>query len=64
MKLTSDDIRDKRAFVSRTPILSGDGYGYGGVWMLTIGDVSIVVGEESRDAWLADEIARRWNTTP
>jgi len=43
---------------------SGDGYGYGGGAIVTIGDRSIQFGE-GREAWqLAIEVARRWNATP
>lgn len=46
-----------RATVSFLPYMTGDGYGWGGEAVLTIGDASIIIGDRS----LAEEIAERWN---
>lgn len=49
------------ATVSFLPSHSGDGYGYGGGAVVTIGGLSIPVGEGDYAAAVAQEIARRWN---
>jgi hypothetical protein len=61
MRMPIDALRKAQATVSRLPLGSGDGYGYGGGIILTIGDRSFVVGEASESYELADEIAKRWN---
>lgn len=51
----------ERAVASTLPCQSGDGYGYGGGALVTIGDDSLLVGEGDGMFELAKEIARRWN---
>jgi hypothetical protein len=51
----------EKAVVSNLPAFSGDGYGWGGGTVLTIGSRSIVFGEGQEANKLAVEIARRWN---
>ena len=53
--------RKSRAYVSRLEIGSGDGYGYGGGVILTIGRFSVQLGEHPDAYGLALEIQRRWN---
>ena len=50
-------VSKHKAIVSSLPVMSGDGYGWGGEAVLTIGDQSVVIG----DIALAEEIAERWN---
>lgn len=54
-------FKDERATVSHTPSFSGDGYGYGGSTVLTIGGTSLLFGEGERANELAWEMANRWN---
>lgn len=54
-------FKNERAIVSHLLGFSGDGYGYGGSAVVTIGDRSILLGEGSADNELAWEIANRWN---
>lgn len=49
------------AVVSHMPGFSGDGYSYGGGAVLTIGGLSIPLGEGSRAIDIARELANRWN---
>lgn len=49
------------AHTSKLPEHSGDGYGWGGGAVVTIGQHSIMLGEGMQAHLLADEIARRWN---
>lgn len=49
------------AHASRLPFQSGDGYSFGGAAVVTIGPMSILVGEGDGSFELAAEIARRWN---
>lgn len=50
-----------KAVVSYLPVYSGDGYGYGGGAVLTIGTVSVGLGESSQAAKVAKDMAHRWN---
>lgn len=54
-------FKEEKAIVSHTPCFSGDGYGYGGSVVLTIGGASLLLGEGERANELAWEIANRWN---
>ena len=49
------------ARVSKLPEHSGDGYGWGGGAIVTIGSVSIMLGDGPDAHQLAAEISRRWN---
>lgn len=51
----------EEARVSALPEHSGDGYGWGGGAIVTIGQRSIMLGEGREAHALAEEIARRWN---
>lgn len=54
---------DKRiAKVSRMPWRNGDGYSWGGDVVLTIGDISLMLGSKNEDFSFALEMARRWNS--
>jgi len=53
-----------KAVVSHLPGFSGDGYGYGGGTVLTIGSRSLLLGEGEAANELAWEIANRWNASP
>lgn len=59
--MAGDDKNDWPASVSRLPWRSGDGYGWGGEVVLTIGLQSLLFGNDRADEALAREIARRWN---
>lgn len=58
---TEKELKNAKAIASFLPGYSGDGYGYGGGAIVTIGDRSISLGEGHEAAWLAMEIANRWN---
>ncbi len=47
------------ARVAQTPIHNGDGYGYGGDWILTIDKVALNLGPHGQ--MLVYEMATRWN---
>ena len=53
---------DNRATVCHLPIHSGDGYGYGGGTVLTIGPFAFPFGESPKAAEIAEELARLWNS--
>ena len=57
----SDTDREPKrtAAVSQLPVRDGDGYGFGGDIVLTIGSQSFLLGP--RDGELATELAKRWN---
>jgi hypothetical protein len=55
------EMMSEKAKVSHLPSHSGDGYGYGGGVVLTIGGQSILLGDADHAFALAQEIARRWN---
>lgn len=61
MRKHIEDLMEARATVSRLPVGSGDGYGYGGGVVLTIGDRSIFIGETNYSVEFANEVAKRWN---
>lgn len=52
---------EAEATYSELPSLSGDGYGYGGSAVVTIGGVSVLLGENVQAHELAKEMVRRWN---
>ena len=54
-------FENEKALVSKLPEHSGDGYGWGGGTVVTIGRHSIMLGEGMPAHILAEEIARRWN---
>lgn len=54
-------FKNEDARASKLPEHSGDGYGWGGGAIVTIGSVSIMLGEGPHAHQLAAEIARRWN---
>lgn len=54
-------VTEAEATYSELPSLSGDGYGYGGSAVVTIGGVSLLIGENTQAHELAKEIVRRWN---
>lgn len=56
-----EKIKHYEASVSFLPSGSGDGYGYGGGAVVTIGGISLVLGEHGIAAELAEELAARWN---
>lgn len=56
-----DEWRAETAIKSCLPSHSGDGYGYGGGAVVTIGQFSILFGEGEPAHWLAQEVANRWN---
>jgi hypothetical protein len=56
-----EEMTTAPAIKSSLPVHSGDGYGYGGGAVVTIGSFSILVGEGEPAHWLAQEIADRWN---
>jgi hypothetical protein len=58
---TKEEMEKAKATYSRMPTYSGDGYGYGGAFIVTIGDVSINFGEDHVSGKLAEEVVRRWN---
>ena len=58
---TIDDFRNEEARVSFLPVYSGDGYGFGGGTILTIGTLAINLGEAPFTRAIAKEIADRWN---
>lgn len=60
---TKDELSAAPATVGFLPCGSGDGYGYGGGAVLTIGDRAIFFGEDGYSAWFANEVAKRWNAT-
>lgn len=51
----------RKATVSYLPHNSGDGYGWGGGVILTIGQFAIPLGEGRAASALAEEMAARWN---
>jgi hypothetical protein len=51
----------RKAKVHVLPIHSGDGYGYGGGNILTIGEFAFPFGESPKAAEIAREIERLWN---
>lgn len=55
------NVSEQEAHASCLPYHTGDGYGFGGGAVVTIGERSIVVGEGEGSLELAREIARRWN---
>jgi hypothetical protein len=55
------DLKAETAIKSSLPVHSGDGYGYGGGAVVTIGSFSILFGEGEPAHWLAQEVANRWN---
>lgn len=57
----AEKLRKGEAVVTTLPVYSGDGYGYGGGTVLTIGNRSIQFGEGFEAYKLAEEVARRWN---
>lgn len=59
---TEEEMQKAMAVVSYLPSFSGDGYGYGGGAIVSIGDVAIQFGEGYAAKKLADEVARRWNS--
>ncbi|MFC6487323.1 hypothetical protein [Nitratireductor sp. GCM10026969] len=67
MKTRLQEIVDRffseEAVVTTLPAFSGDGYGYGGGTILSIGDRSIQFGEDYEAHKLAEEVARRWNAS-
>jgi len=54
-------FENEDARVSQLPSHSGDGYSFGGGTVITIGQISIVLGDGEYAHLLAEEIARRWN---
>jgi len=56
-----EDTKRSPARVTYLPSYSGDGYGYGGGVILSIGNHAIPLGEGYEATKLAEEIARRWN---
>lgn len=54
-------LRLEEARVSYLPCHSGDGYGYGGGAVLTIGEMAIPMGEGFVAGKIAEEMAARWN---
>lgn len=58
---TENELKKEVAVFSLLPVHSGDGYGYGGGAVVTIGDRSIQLGEGYIAKMLAEELARRWN---
>lgn len=54
-------IKSMEARVSYLPSHSGDGYGYGGGAILTIGELALPVGEGYVAGRIAEELAARWN---
>lgn len=56
-----DEIKLERAIKSSLPSYSGDGYGYGGGAVVTIGNASLLFGEGAFAHEFAEEVARRWN---
>ncbi len=54
-------FKKARAIVSRMPLFSGDGYGWGGGAVVTIDGMALLLGEGSYSHELAEEIAERWN---
>ncbi len=60
---TKEEMENAKATFSRMPIYSGDGYDYGGAFIVTIGDVSINFGEGHVSGKLAEEVVRLWNAT-
>jgi len=62
MRKHIENLINAPAIVSRMPSGSGDGYGYGGGIILTIGDRSLFIGEANFSKEFAEEIAERWNT--
>lgn len=61
MRKHIEDLIEAKAIVSRMPVGSGDGYGYGGGIILTIGNRSLFVGESHYPQEFAEELAERWN---
>ena len=57
-----EEMKKARAIVSVLPSYSGDGYGYGGGAIVSIGDVAIQLREGHVARKLAEEVARRWNS--
>lgn len=57
-----DASKQMPAFVSNLPVYSGDGYGYGGGTLLTIGTTTVPFGEGRKVNEIAYEMALRWNT--
>ena len=55
------DLSEASAVLSFLPAFSGDGYGYGGSAIVTIGDRSFLFGEDYDSRELAKEIVSRWN---
>ena len=55
-------FKNEDARASKLPEHSGDGYGWGGGAVVTIGQISIMLGEGVYAHQLAEEIARRWNS--
>ena len=58
---SKEELSAATATVGILPKHSGDGYGYGGGAVLTIGDRAILFGEDGYSAWFAMEVAKRWN---
>lgn len=58
---TEEYLKKSPASVSFLPCQTGDGYGFGGGAVLTIGDRAIQFGEGFESGRLAEEVARRWN---
>ncbi len=52
-------LEDHEAIVSCLPTYDGDGYGYGGGVVVSIGPYAIPFGCQNHE--LADEIVARWN---
>ena len=59
--LRASGLYRAHAQASHLPHHSGDGYYFGGGSVLTIGSISIDLGEGSETGPLARELARRWN---
>jgi hypothetical protein len=58
--MTTTDRPEAR--VSYLPYSTGDGYGYGGGAVLTIGGLALPIGENRDAAKVAERIAWLWNT--
>jgi hypothetical protein len=54
-------IERKRAIYSELPGFSKEGYSLRGSAVVTIGDISVLMGDSDRAHELASELVRRWN---
>lgn len=59
--LNPEELAKQKAVVSWLPSFTGDGYGFGGGAVVTIGDRVIQFGEGWEASKLAEEVAARWN---